>query len=676
MADTTQIIRRLAFNKDSKFFSDEIDKEWLITNGLGGYASLSILGGPLRKYHGLLIAALPPPLGRIVMFNYVEDAIRVGETALHLSYLEFYETTKDPQLTIPLIEFRLENGLPVWKYENEEITLEKKIFFPYMENTMYISYELLKGPKEIELTFRPFFQFRHHETSPKLGDTDQINCINHNNEYCEIFESRFPHLYLRSSNNNLIMEEKKYDNVRYRYEEERGYDSKGSLISPCYFKTTISHCQPIYFVASAATFQSTFEKAYNEEKERRKLLIQKAKKINPSIDLSSFSLELLFAGDQFIIKPLRNFLDKELIQNNERTIIAGYHWFTDWGRDLMISLEGLMLITGRLEEAANALIAYSHHIKDGLIPNMFPDGKNEGRYNTADASLWFFHAIDRYLNYKNDNDFLEKLMPKLREIIKFHIEGTKFGIHVDLSDGLLVQGQEGFALTWMDAVVDNLVVTPRRGKAVEINALWYNALCLMVEWMERFGEHEKEILFLKRQADQCYETFNKKFWNEEKGYLFDVVEGENGNDAACRPNQLFSISLKYPILKREYWASVFNIVNKKLLTPFGLRTLSPDHPDFKVRYQGNLFLRDCAYHQGTVWPWLIGPFIDAWLKVYPNKKEEAVDLLEKFTPYLSSGGIGTISEIFDADAPYTHRGCIAQAWSVAEILRCNTKLTS
>jgi len=355
---------------------------------------------------------------------------------------------------------------------------------------------------------------------------------------------------------------------------------------------------------------------------------------------------------------------------NLRTIIAGYYWFTDWGRDTMISLEGLTLTTGRESEARQILCSFSNYIRDGLIPNLFPEGEDEGRYDTADATLWFFHAVDRYLAYTQDWSILKTLLPKLLDIVEHHMRGTRFGIGVDPEDGLLSQGDQGYALTWMDAKYGEWIVTPRRGKAVEINALWYNALCLLAEWVEFRLEDKEKSRHLKTCAEQTQRNFNRRFWNANLGCLYDVIDGEAGDDVACRPNQIFAIVLPHPVLNEVYWKPVFETVRRLLLTPLGLRTLEPRHGDYKVKYHGDLLTRDSSYHQGTVWPWLIGPFIDAWLKVTPEDKHEPRQLLENFLDaHLTDACVGTIGEIFDAEEPFASRGCIAQAWSVAEILR-------
>jgi predicted glycogen debranching enzyme len=405
---------------------------------------------------------------------------------------------------------------------------------------------------------------------------------------------------------------------------------------------------------------------------RRERLVKIA---HPALQ-TSIGPELVLAADQFIIHPAGRLEDAALAHatgDEERTIIAGYHWFTDWGRDTMISLEGLTLATGRVEEAGYILRTFAKYLKDGLIPNMFPEGKGEGLYHTADATLWFFHATKRYVESSGDRDTLQRMLPAFEQIIDLHQRGTRFGIRIDPTDGLLVQGALGYQLTWMDAKVGDLVVTPRRGKAVEINALWYNALRLMEEWMNERGAEERAKRY-RVAADRVRESFNTRFWNERNGALFDVVDGENGNDDAIRPNQLFAISLPHPVLDPQRWKSVLDVVHDQLLTPYGLRSLSPHHPDYQPQYFGDLRARDLAYHQGTVWPWLIGPFVDAWRRVYPARIEELRPCALSLGQHLASSCIGTISEIFDAEPPYTPRGCCGQAWSVAEILRLMTVL--
>jgi predicted glycogen debranching enzyme len=412
----------------------------------------------------------------------------------------------------------------------------------------------------------------------------------------------------------------------------------------------------------ALTPQELLEAEYR----RRTRLVETASTV-PSTGMAA---ELVLASDQFLITPTGRVEESaraRALGDEVRTVIAGYHWFTDWGRDTMISLEGLALCTGRQREAGYILRTFGHYVRDGLIPNMFPEGTKEGLYHTADATLWFFHALHRYLVATGDRSTLRQLLPKLKSIVQCHLEGTMFGIGVDPADGLLRQGAEGYQLTWMDAKVDGWVVTPRRGKAVEINALWYNALRLLTEWLRQEGD--PMALETHEYAERARAAFNERFWYPYGGYLYDVVDGESGDDPSCRPNQILAISLDDPVLDQQRWPAVFDIVRDRLVTPFGLRSLAPGHRDYRAQYYGDLRSRDAAYHQGTVWGWLVGPFVDAWLKVYPDDKTGARTYLEGFEAHLSEGGVGTLSEIFDAEQPYTPRGCIAQAWTVAEVLR-------
>jgi len=379
--------------------------------------------------------------------------------------------------------------------------------------------------------------------------------------------------------------------------------------------------------------------------------------------------ELVLAADQFIIEPAGRTQESARAHaygDEVRTVIAGYHWFTDWGRDTMISLEGLTLTTGRYREAGNILRTFASYIRDGLIPNMFPEGEHGGLYHTADATMWFFHAVRRYVDVTNDRETLRTLLPKMIDIVEHHVCGTHFNIHVDPDDGLLAQGAEGYQLTWMDAKVDGWVVTPRRGKAVEINALWYNALRILQQYLEEEGDAANAAR-MDELATRAWSSFNRRFWYEEGQHLYDVVDPD---DAALRPNQIFSISLDHPVLDEARWADVVAAVERELVTPVGLRSLSPRHPDYKRTYDGDLFTRDAAYHQGTVWPWLIGPFVDAWRKANPGRHAESNRFLSGLTARLCAAGVGSIAEIFDAEAPFRARGCIAQAWSVAELLRC------
>jgi predicted glycogen debranching enzyme len=461
----------------------------------------------------------------------------------------------------------------------------------------------------------------------------------------------------------------------FEQERLRGYDSEGSIYSPGSFVVDTIEGGEVKLTASCETVEvmNTLVEgeALSQALRRRRALLQRPA---PALR-SGFPAELVMAADQFIFQPPGRHKDRVWARaagDEVRTVIAGYHWFGDWGRDTMISLEGLTLTTHRYTEAGWILRTFAHYIRDGLIPNLFPEGRETGLYHTADATLWFFHALSRYLDFTGDLVTLRLLAPKLQTIMAAHLNGTRFGIKVDPGDGLLMQGEEGYQLTWMDAKVDGWVVTPRRGKAVEINALWYNALCSMAEWMKAL-ELAQEADRYAQLASRARESFNRRFWCEKAGYLYDVVDGEAGDDISCRPNQVFAISLPNAALDVSHWAPVMDVVTGELLTPLGLRSLSPRDANYKAYYDGDLRVRDAAYHQGSVWAWLIGPYVDAWLKLNPDHPGEARKFLSAFRQHLDEACIGSISEIFDGDPPHTPRGCVAQAWSVAEVLRAWAK---
>lgn len=648
--------------------------EWLVTNGVGGYASSSVSGITTRKYHGLLVAALPPPFGRTIMLNHLaEQVIFLDGTEYWLGCEERAGGEIHLEGMRHLKEFRLELGLPVWIFEVNGILIEKRILLIHMQNTVHISYKMLSEGKTVTLKLCPSVHFRPHEAPVNDAIIDPYVITAIENRY-EIANSPFPSLRLlmHGPHAKFTLSSRMVKNIHFRIESRRGYESVGDLWNPGYLKVDLNYGEDATVIASTESWPTIHallpQQALQAELERRYHLLHVASPITEE----EMGKELVLAADQFIITPLSRIEDAARARaagDEIRTIIAGYHWFTDWGRDTMISLEGLTLCTGRYQEARWIIHTFAHYVKDGLIPNMFPEGENEGLYHTADATLWFFHAIDRYLEITKDRDTLRSILPTLIDIIDHHLRGTRFGIGMDANDGLLKQEAQGYQLTWMDAKVGDWVVTPRRGKPVEINALWYNALRLIEGWIRQELDNERAFIF-KEHADRAYQSFNERFWYAEGDYLYDVIDGENGNDPACRPNQVFAISLKHPILDRSRWKRIIEVVTEELVTPYGLRSLSPKHPDYKSRYDGDLRSRDAAYHQGTVWSWLVGPYIDAWIKTHPDTHpHEARRFLEHFHTHLADAGTGSISEIFDAAEPYTPRGCVAQAWSVAEVLR-------
>jgi predicted glycogen debranching enzyme len=676
---TSELTRRIAHPRDQPGDDAMPRREWLVTNGLGGYASGTVAGVITRRYHGLLVASLPAPLGRMVVLNHLLERVRLPDRrVVWLGDEAAVAGSNAADRTGHLVEFRLELGLPVWTYQIEGLTIERRVHMPHGQNTTHVTYRLIGGEGPVRLSLRPSMHFRAYESpvndSPLF--TYSVTAAGHHYEVSARPDLPVLRLRLHGHRAGLTLDEVGSAEVPYVMEKLRGYEWLGSLWSPGYFRTDLIAGQPVTLVASTEPWDaidalSPTEGRQTEEDRRRHLLAI----VSPLPD--RLSSELVLAADQFVITPAGRAEEAARARaagEHVRTVIAGYHWFTDWGRDTMISLEGLTLSTHRYREAGYILRTFGHYVRDGLIPNMFPDGAREGLYHTADATLWFFHAVQQYVRATGDRDTLRLLLPTFIDIVRLHVEGTRFGIGVDPADGLLRQGAEGYQLTWMDAKVDDWVVTPRRGKAVEINALWYNALRLLEQWIAELGVTEAAgDLDIQRQAERARHSFNRRFWSPSAGYLFDVVDGEHGDDAACRPNQVLAISLDYPVLDQARWAAVVQVVQDRLLTPAGLRSLAPGHPDYKPKYYGDLRSRDAAYHQGTVWAWLIGPFVDAWLKVHPHDRPGARRLLEGFDAHLSEACVGSISEIFDADDPYVPRGCIAQAWSVAEVLRCLLK---
>ena len=652
-----------------------VSREWLVTNGLGGYASATIGGLNTRKYHGLLVAALANPLGRTVMLSHlVESVVLPGGEVVQLSG----EEQAGGRLRVParehLAEFRLEGGLPVWEYRVAGMRIERRVVMPHRQNTTYVIYRLLDGPA-VRLELRPAVHFRNYEATVATPMQQGYRLAMQDVSYeiaCDDATQPPLRFVLHGARPGFVHEERDMAELHYRVEADRGYDSGGRLWSPGAFGVELEPGATSALVASTEDVETlgamSPDDALDAERDRRERLLHAV----PGSLRSGVAAELVLAADQFLIVPIGRRRDavRAVAEGDElRSVIAGYHWFTDWGRDTMISLEGLTLVTGRWREAASVLRTFARYVRNGLLPNMFPDGSNEGLYHTADATLWFFHALDRYATVTGDRALVAKLLPVMTDIAEHHLRGTSFGIRVDPADGLLTQGAEGYQLTWMDAKVDGWVVTPRRGKAVELNALWYNALRLLEGWT-RDVRGEDAARAWGGHAARAHASFNARFWYADGGYLHDVVDGPEGDSTECRPNQVFAVALPHAVLDRERWEPVLRTVEERLLTPVGLRSLAPGSAEYRARYFGNLRERDAAYHQGTVWGWLIGPWVDAWLKLHPEGRTEARRFLAGLVEHLDEFGVGSVAEIFDAEAPYAPRGCVAQAWSVAELLRC------
>jgi predicted glycogen debranching enzyme len=656
------------------------EPEWLVTNGLGGYASGTVSGRITRRFHGLLVAALPAPQGRTMMLNKLAETVRLEGRSFRLSTPSGNDPSPAARLPVaPLESFRLDRGLPVWTHQLNGARLERRIVMVHGQNTTFVVYRQLGGRSAMELELEPWINFRPHGGAVDAKPAGLHALLVRGSQFeIQDADPELPPLRLRVDGARpvLLVDTDRVKHVHYPIEHRRGYDGSGDLYSLGALRVPLEPDASIALVASTEPWETTalFTRSTAQwlEQARRARLVAR---VNRAVT-TPFGETLTLAADQFVVKPVGRVADAALARasgGDVRTIIAGYPWFTDWGRDAMIGLEGLTLVTGRYRNAACVLRTFARHVRNGLVPNLFPERQSAGLYHTADASLWFVHAVDRYLAYTGDVGALEGLLPVLLDIADHHERGTSFGIGVDPDDGLLRQGAPGYQLTWMDAKVGDLVVTPRRGKAVEINALYYNALRLLEDWTRSRAPERSDVF--RRAADRLQASFNARFWIEAEGYLLDVVDGERGDDPSFRPNQIFAISLPHPVLDPRRWSSVVAQVEARLLTPVGLRSLAPGDPEYKPKYFGDLRARDLAYHQGTVWAWLIGPFVDAWLRVHEGREREATRFLEGISAVVGERGcIGTIGEIFDGDAPFVGRGCVAQAWSVAEVLRCHARL--
>lgn len=633
--------------------------EWLVTNGLGGYACGAVQGPGTRRYHGWFVPQLARPGGRHVLLPRLDDSVVADDGAWVLA--------------AHLADFRLEGSLPVWRYELPGRVIERSVVMPHGRHAVAVRWRLLQGAA-CRLLIRPFVAARRPDDPLPLDELPHYRA--------EDAEGGGLHLHLHTDPGLVLQLHTEPGGLPFQHdglldpsrqlalEQQRGYDhaehqhSPGHWTAPLVTGRGVALCATLQGDAPLGPVDSLFE----AEHDRQALLLMTAGLAErPADEDHETEARLVLAADAFIVQPPPRpaGADAPAADGHARSVIAGYPWFTDWGRDTMIALEGLTLATGRQAEARSILHTFAGYLQNGLLPNLFPEGGRERLYHTVDATLWFFHALDRYTIRSGDDGLVPALYPALREVVQHHLRGTRFGIGVDAQDGLLRASAEGCALTWMDARLGDWVVTPRRGKPVEIQALWFNALRLMADWSQ---QHDLPDDGFDALADRVGDSFNRRFWSAERGHLLDVVDGPSGDDARLRPNQVFSLSLSYPVLQRPLWRPVLDKVQQDLLTPLGLRTLGPREPDYQPRYGGPLAARDAAYHQGTVWPWLLGHFIDAWLREHADPAG-ARALLAAFPQHLPQAGIGQVSEVFDADSPQRPEGCFAQAWSVAELLR-------
>ncbi len=650
-------------NKEYKIYFDKsicqnvniaIEKEWLETNGIGGFASSTIIGTNTRRYHGLLVSNIGPDINRLVMLSKLEEKIILPQQDIPLS-TNLYPNTIHPDGYIYQQSFEL-NPFPTFTYKFGEITLQKTSLMIYDENTTIILYKLINSPGSIHLKIRPLIAFRDYHILTKINDEFNPMIVADTNLIKLKPYRDFPPMFLIHNAKECDETYYWYYNFIYPKEKFRGLDYQEDLCSPCELTFEINEDDPAFIIASDShDTPPDINELISGEIRRRESLTNK----NNLIQVLTRSV------DSFIIRRIDGY----------RTVIAGYPWFTDWGRDTMIALPGLTLNTSRYKDAKEILLTFAKYCDKGMLPNNFPDHSSNPEYNTVDASLWFINAVYNYFNATKDVKTLEAhLYSTLIDITENYKNGTRYNIHLD-SDNLIYQGEEGVQLTWMDAKVKNWVVTPRKGKNVEINALWYNGLKIMAFLSEILN---KDAKIYQTMASKTKKSFNSLFWNANLNCLYDTIDDDFLDDS-IRPNQIFAISLPFSMLNKEKQKSVLKIVKEHLLTPYGLRSLSPNDKNYIGKYGGNRKTRDAAYHQGTVWSWLIGPYIEAYLKAYGQNKKiksELLNVLQPLTKHLiEDAAIGFISEIFDGDKPYSPKGCIAQAWSVAELLRVYQMLT-
>jgi predicted glycogen debranching enzyme len=671
-----------------------LDREWFVANGLGGYAAGSIVGGTTRSYHGLLVAALRPPVERDVLVTKIDETVELtGGKVFKLGVNEYRDGTIDPQGYTYLETFSLEADVPCFRYRlDETIVLEKRVWMEYGQNTTYVQYELPTTPANIAqtelltLTLNPFCLYRDHHSTTH-GDTNWHFLVENQGNRCRIraYEAAPDCMLVLGPSAQCTQTGEWFWGVKHRRDTERGLPDVEDVYQPCTFRIQIKPGERVTMVLSAeaalpAEFgspqhETAVEQAWTRHQERvHHLLAQVNHRTFPLPQRDPVLARLAIAADQFIVARPSH------AQNNQphteqgghsaelKTIIAGYPWFTDWGRDSMISVPGLLICTRRFQEARDLLKAFASYTHGGLIPNRFPDSGEEPEYNTIDATLWMFHAIDRYVTASGDWSLLDELFLTLSSIIDSHVEGTIYNIGVDPADGLLHGGTSGVQLTWMDAKVGDWVVTPRHGKPVEVNALWYYALTCMETWAEHYS---LDVSRFSQLRSKVRDNFTRRFWYEEGGYLYDVVdvEGVAGqNDASLRPNQVIAASLTPSLFSEGQMRSMLEKVTESLLTPLGLRSLSPDDPSYCTHFNGNQQQRDGAYHRGTVWQWLIGPYVDVHLSIYKDRAAIRA-VLQPLVQHLWDACLGTISEIAEPEPPFTPVGCYAQAWSVAEVLR-------
>jgi predicted glycogen debranching enzyme len=628
-------------------------REWLATNGIGGYASGTVGGPRTRAYHGLLVAALDPPLGRTLLVSHVDETVAYDNHEYALATHRWGDGTVDPRGVVHLDRFRLDGTVPVWTFALGDALLEKRVWMEHGANTTYVQYRLPRARVPVTLRAQAFVTHRDHH-APTRADGWQMD-VSATDDGLQVnaYDGAAP-IFLRSADAKVMPAHTWYRDYALPIETDRGLPDREDLLHAATFEARLAPEESLTLVLSTEADASLDGPAALARRlEREEKLVTQAGLGDAPEDVR----HLIRAADQFVV-------DRSTADDPDgKSIIAGYPWFGDWGRDTMIALPGLTLRAGRPDVAETILRTYARYVDRGMIPNRFPDQGDTPEYNTVDATLWYVEAIRAYVEATGDTALLRDLFPTLREIVEWHEKGTRYGIQMDPDDGLLRAGVPGVQLTWMDAKVGDWVVTPRIGKPVEVNALWYNALRSLEDFAETLDESAEAF---SEQADRVGAAFSR-FWAPMCGHLKDVINGPNGNKPRLRPNQLFAVSLPHSPLSDTQQKAVVDTCAAHLYTPHGLRSLSPEHPDYVGTYQGDREHRDGAYHQGTVWSWLIGPFVKAHLRVYDDPAT-ARSYLAPLRRHLDGHGVGSVSEIFDGDAPFTPRGTPAQAWGVAQLV--------
>ncbi len=636
-------------------------REWLVTNGIGGYACGTLAGLLTRQYHGLLVAATTPPVGRTLLLAKLDETVCYNQQRYELHTNRWIDGTVAPHGYRYIEQFHLEGTTPVWRYACADALLEKRIWMQPGANTTYIRYSLRRASQPLHLSLKALVNYRDHHHRTTAGAWQmQLDPVAQGVQVTA-FPGAVP-IYLLADGAVCTILGDWYIGFDLAVERERGIGDRDDHLHAASFEVQLAPGASITLVASTEPQPNlNGETSLAAHRQSEQTWIEGGQRSNSSIP--DWAQQLVLAANQFIVaRPLAN-------QSDGKTVVAGYPWFGDWGRDTMISLPGLTVATGHPEIARPILLTFAQYLNQGMLPNLFPDAGNTPEYNTVDAILWYFEAIRAYHAATGDDELLQALFPALAEVIDWHLRGTRYNIRLDAADGLLYAGTEGVQLTWMDAKIGDWVVTPRIGKPVEVNALWYNALSIMIMIAERLGKSTQEYEQLAQKTAAGFQ----RFWNPMAEYCYDVLDTPQGDDASLRPNQIFAVSLPAtaslpPLLMPAQQRAVVDICAQHLLTSHGLRSLSPQHSDYQGKYGGDSYDRDRVYHQGTVWGWLLGAFVQAHLRVYGDPAT-ALTFLEPIADQLRFGCLGTVSEIFDGDPPMRSQGAFAQAWTVAEALR-------